>query len=287
MEMRQLRYFVAVSEHLNFSEAARSLGMAQPPLSIQIRKLEQELRCALFERRNRRVSLTAAGETFAKEARTILSLTQAAAQSAQDAAQGRAGRLTLGYTDGAALLSERLTRRLRKFLRKNRGLRLALQPISDVVGIDAPLDGVLTEMIASDVPKNAVVLETHRVAVALPPKHRLFGKTEIGVADLIGESLLLAPLGERSPAERILLARLLEANLPVAVESGPANCAHRLWQVSLGLGCAVLSSGGRPLLDAQLAVVTDCPESVATVLIPRAGTPPAALSALLDAIGDS
>ncbi|MBW4616394.1 MAG: LysR family transcriptional regulator [Desmonostoc vinosum HA7617-LM4] len=72
MEFRQLQYFLTVAEELNFSQAARRLNMAQPPLTRQIRQLEQELGVQLFKRNSRRVELTAVGSVFVEEARRIL-----------------------------------------------------------------------------------------------------------------------------------------------------------------------------------------------------------------------
>ncbi|MFI9150616.1 LysR family transcriptional regulator [Streptomyces sp. NPDC053367] len=85
LEVRQLRYFVAVAEELHFGRAAGRLGMAQPPLSRTIRELERQLGVALFERTTRQVRLTAAGEVLLRDARTALEAVTAAAHRAREA----------------------------------------------------------------------------------------------------------------------------------------------------------------------------------------------------------
>ncbi|WP_129839962.1 LysR family transcriptional regulator [Streptomyces sp. RFCAC02] len=87
LEVRQLRYFVAVAEELHFGRAAERLGMAQPPLSRAIRELERQLGVALLERTTRRVALTPAGETLLRDARTALDAVTAAARRARRAGQ--------------------------------------------------------------------------------------------------------------------------------------------------------------------------------------------------------
>jgi DNA-binding transcriptional LysR family regulator len=98
MEMRHVRYFVAVAEELNFRRAAERLAMAQPPLSQQIRDLEAELGVTLFERSHRRVRLTPAGRVFLADARELLANAERATQRVRRAGQGELGRLTIGYT---------------------------------------------------------------------------------------------------------------------------------------------------------------------------------------------
>jgi DNA-binding transcriptional LysR family regulator len=96
-ELRQLRYFIAVAEELNFSRAAKRLRMAQPPLSVAIRHLEQEIGTRLFHRTSREVRLTDAGNAFLDGARRTLAEVEAAVSVAQRAAAGETGRLRVGH----------------------------------------------------------------------------------------------------------------------------------------------------------------------------------------------
>lgn len=96
MELRQLRYFIAVAEELNFTRAASRIGIAQPPLSQQIILLEHQLRTALFVRTKRKVELTAAGEVLLSHARRVINATQEAEEAVRAAGRGGPGRLQLG-----------------------------------------------------------------------------------------------------------------------------------------------------------------------------------------------
>jgi DNA-binding transcriptional LysR family regulator len=103
MELRHLRYFVAVAEELHFGRAAVRLRMAQPPLSHQIRQLEEELGVALLSRTKRRVELTAAGRAFLAEARRVLAQAERATRTAQRASRGEIGHLAIGFVPSADL----------------------------------------------------------------------------------------------------------------------------------------------------------------------------------------
>ncbi|KQM21361.1 LysR substrate-binding domain-containing protein [Novosphingobium sp. Leaf2] len=98
MDLRHLRYFLSVAEEMHFGRAAQRLGMSQPPLSQQIRALEQELGVVLFERTSRRVRLTEAGTRFVPEARATLDQADRAAQIARLAHRGELGLLQLGFS---------------------------------------------------------------------------------------------------------------------------------------------------------------------------------------------
>lgn len=97
MELRQLRYFIAIAEEGNFSRAAERLHISQPPLSTQIKSLEDELGVRLFERSNRGVSLTAAGSVFFEETRSVLARLEHAKDQALRADHGNIGMLSIGF----------------------------------------------------------------------------------------------------------------------------------------------------------------------------------------------
>src|ERR1700686_5040162 len=96
MELRHLRYFLAVAEELHFGRAAKRAHISQPPLSQQIRQLEEDLRVRVFYRTKRKVELTDAGRVFAGEARLILQQVERAASLAADANRGKIGELVVG-----------------------------------------------------------------------------------------------------------------------------------------------------------------------------------------------
>src|SRR3954465_5539709 len=103
VEIRQLRYFVAIAEELHFGRAARRLSIAQPSLSQMLKGLEQELGLSLLDRDTRRVSLTDAGRAYLKQAQSILATLAEAPTIARRAMRGEIGQLTIGFVGLAAL----------------------------------------------------------------------------------------------------------------------------------------------------------------------------------------
>ncbi|MDD5198304.1 MAG: LysR family transcriptional regulator [Terrimicrobiaceae bacterium] len=285
MELRHLRYFVAVAERLNFTEAARHLGMAQPPLSVQIRKLEEEIGCQLFNRRNRRIELTPSAHLFLVHARDVLERADQAIRHVQDHVEGRAGEVSLAWTDGA--LSERLTRRLRKFLRKHRGLRLHVRRAeygARLTRAREGADGMITEFSTIDLPSEAIPLERSPVQVAVHPKHRLSDRNEFVPADLVGETLILSPFEQRTPGERSLLDQIEAADIKVSVLLGPTSLQDRFWQASLGLGICVCTGADRGGLDCKRLTWSGSPVEIVTALLLNPDSRASALPALIEAI---
>src|SRR5512134_85731 len=125
MELRHLRYFVTVAEELHFGRAARRLHLSQPPLSMQIKSLEQQIGTPLLLRTQRRVELTAAGEAFLREAREILGRVGSATEAARRAARGETGELAVGFVSIADYSI--LPPALREFRLRNPGIRLVLR----------------------------------------------------------------------------------------------------------------------------------------------------------------
>src|SRR5208282_2085172 len=96
MELRHLRYFIAVAEELNFTRAAKRLGISQPPLTTQIRQLEKEMGAPLFHRRARGIELTSAGRLLLEEARIILKQVERTKTDVRRRSRGETGRINLG-----------------------------------------------------------------------------------------------------------------------------------------------------------------------------------------------
>lgn len=245
MELRHLRYFLAVAETLNFTSAAKRLQIAQPPLSVQIRHLEEELGAPLFNRTNRKVELTPAGRNFLADAQDIVRRADEAAQRAQDAAAGRIGEIRLAVTSAA--LAPKVIKRIRRFVRKNRGVRVSTEWIDETTAQSASpwngADALVASALSSGAPDGALTLFSDPVGLAIPPKHRLVERADAAFSDLIGETLLVAPLSARSAAERCVLAQLADAGIAISIRESSGSLVERLWEGSLGLGIAVCTAG--------------------------------------------
>ncbi|MES2183207.1 MAG: LysR substrate-binding domain-containing protein [Pseudomonadota bacterium] len=199
MELRHLRYFVAVAEELNFTRAAERLYMAQPPLSTQIRSLEEELGAQLFIRDKRRVLLTQAGRELLIRARDILSLTLEAKTATSDAARGTTSRIALGYT-ASSMFTERLPRTIRQFrLAHGTGVKLSLVDATSLEQLHALFEnrldiGVLRRP-DTGVPDGVTIEPWYhaRLLAAVPSEHPLAERTSLRVADLRDQPLISYP----------------------------------------------------------------------------------------------
>ena len=175
MDLRQLRYFVAVAEERHFGRAAQRLHMSQPPLSMQIKALERELGVGLLERTSRRVALTDAGRVFLERAKAILGAVEEAREVARGAEQGLQGRLEVGFISSASL--SLLPPSIRLFRERFGGVELELKELTSAQQIDALYEGgirvglVRLPLRAPGIRFEPVLEE--RLVVALPSGHVL------------------------------------------------------------------------------------------------------------------
>jgi DNA-binding transcriptional LysR family regulator len=193
MELRHLRYFVAVGEELHFRRAAERLHMSQPPLSQQIRALEEEIAVQLFTRNQRRVELTAAGAAFLIRAREILQAVEDAAREARRVQRGEVGRLAVGFV-GSAMYSfvPELVHALREH---SPDIALRLQELGTGEQLRQLEDGRLdvgfmrAPRAHPDLTVETLVAEP--VVAALPDLHPLAAQLSVSLEDLRGQPLVL------------------------------------------------------------------------------------------------
>ena len=195
MEMRHLRYFVAVAEELHFGHAAVRLHMAQPPLSLQIRQLEEELGVPLLRRTKRKVELTDGGAAFLPEARRILVAVEGAKEAARRAHRGESGRLVIGFVTSAA--AEVLPTVLRAHRERYPAVEMTLRELTVGEALQALERGTIgVGLLRPPVGSAALAYEVIRrepFVVALPERHPLAAHGTLALAALAGQPFILFP----------------------------------------------------------------------------------------------
>lgn len=195
VELRHLRYFVAVAQELHFSRAAEKLQIAQPPLSQQIRQLERIVGAQLFERNHHSVSLTASGQVFLREALAILEQVEYALSRVQEAQQGLVGKLEIGYVprapgadtlipDVLAIYRQRFPAvevRLREMLPQEQLQALHEQQIQ--VGCIVSSQAIPTEF-------DSEIIERIPFVAVFAPQHRLASQPSVTFHALANESFI-------------------------------------------------------------------------------------------------
>lgn len=265
MELRHLRYFQAVAEHLHFGRAAASLRIAQPPLSVQIRDLERELGTPLFHRGRRGIALTDAGVAFLPRAAAILAAARQAVTVARDAAAGRGGRLVIGFMPSLAYTL--LPRLLPGYRQSFPGVEIALREVAVMDKEEALLSGSIDVGLYRPPARHPEIsmapIGEERMMLAMPSVHRLSRRRLVAPAELAGEDLVLYPPSRGDAGLYGTVASFLRLH---GIEPEPAEIAGTI-HTALGL---VLSGSG-------LAIV---PESSAALRLPglvfRHFTPPQA-----------
>ena len=190
MELRHLRYFIAVAEKLHFSRAAERLHVSQPPLSQQIKQLEEEVEVRLFDRSKRWVRLTSAGRLFLEHARQVLTQVDSAVLAARRTMRGECVRLSVACTPWADLMA--VPRILRRFSKVHPQIQIEIQTLNSVLQLRAiktrTVDVGFMFPPGADKDLQIERLVAHPLVVALPSNHRLAARAHLSPRDLAGES---------------------------------------------------------------------------------------------------
>jgi DNA-binding transcriptional LysR family regulator len=195
IELRHLRYFIAVAEELHFGRAAERLHIAQPPLSMQIKQLESELGFQLFHRTKRSVQLTEAGQVFFEESQKILRQLNQAIQTGRQVSRGEVGQLVIGFVSSAAY--NVLPDILRTFHTSVPDVKLELHELTTDQQLqwlrENRLDiGLLRPPIEDDAFETEIIFQ-EALAIALPETHAFATHTAISLSDLAREAFIIFP----------------------------------------------------------------------------------------------
>jgi DNA-binding transcriptional LysR family regulator len=252
MELRHLRYFIAVAEEGNLTRAAERIGIQQPPLSQQIRALERELDARLFHRKPRGMELTDAGRAFLGEARAIIANLELASETARRAARGEQGRICVGVTSAAAF-HPLVPRIVRDFRAAFPLVSFALEEDLPARLVERTRDGQVDAIfIRTPIPdQDGLTIQTLRnepMLVALPSGHRLTQGAATGPAlplqALSGESFIFLgrAQGMLEMQSNAVVAACQAAGFTPHISQIATHSLSRLNLIAAGLGIGVVAA---------------------------------------------
>ncbi|HEX5010161.1 MAG TPA: LysR substrate-binding domain-containing protein [Planctomycetota bacterium] len=271
VELRHLHYFLAVAEELHFGRAAARLGIAQPPLSQQIRRLEAALDVTLFDRTGRRTTLTAAGRALAARAPAVLEAAASLRDDVREAARGRAGVLRIGAGASASLgvVPEMIAR-----------FRASYPDV--VVRLDdrasAPHDERLRQrlidlaLLRSPVPgMRATVVREERLLAVVPHAHPLGRRRSIRVAELRNEPFVLFPREVAPDFHDDVQAAFVRAGFTPRIVAQATEWATVASMVAAGMGVTVAptSAATMPRAGASYVQLRDADVRVRLLALSR------------------
>jgi DNA-binding transcriptional LysR family regulator len=270
MELRQLRYFLAVAEELHFGHAAEKLHMSQPPLSLQVSKLERELGVRLFDRSTRNVALTPAGIYLRDEVRRVLGDLDQVVEEMHGFANGKPPELSLGFVSSASCTV--LPKVTPLFKQRHHRVTLTEIPLTSGEQVQRVIAGTLDlgivrdEMLGTGAPGEpsggshgrdlvSRVVHEERLAVCLPKDHPLASKPEIS-ADEIADVPLITYPRDLMPGfvDRVTLALGEHAQNIRTVEQ-VVHQETALGYIAAGVGMTILPESIRELVPPSVAVV--------------------------------
>jgi len=271
MELRHLRYFVAVAREGHVTRAAEKLRMQQPPLSQQIRALEREVDAQLFVRHPRGVALTDAGRSFLADAEAILSQVEHAKIHARRTARGETGRIAVGFTTSAPF-HPLVARAIREFRSRRPDVSFVLEEESSADMVSGLRDGRLdVAFIRSGLvdPEGVTVHELlhEDMAAAFPSRHALARRPRLTLKDLADEIFILYRRPDGRGLYDVIIAACSAAGFSPHVGQEAPRIVSTLNLVAAGLGITIVPAslsrlplegvtyrplGGRPALRVPL-----------------------------------
>ncbi|TDW37203.1 DNA-binding transcriptional LysR family regulator [Rhizobium azibense] len=272
MELRHIRYFLAVAEEGNFTRAAVKLGIGQPPLSQQILDLEAEIGAALFHRVPHGAELTAAGEAFLGEAKASLASAEKAKLAAQRADRGETGKLALGFTASSAF-NPVVSATIRRFRAQWPDVRLSLTEMNTLALMEklnrGELDATFMRPSLDDPPGVRLKrLDDEPMVVALPANHPLSKHERLSLALLSNEPFILFPrlVGLSLFDDVVLACRKAGFELTVTQEAPQISSVVNLVAAELGVSI-VPASIAQIRLDGVAYRPIDGPPAVARLAL--------------------
>jgi DNA-binding transcriptional LysR family regulator len=267
IELRHLRYFAAVAEELHFGRAARRLGMAQPPLSQQIGRLEEMLGCALFTRRPR-VALTPAGEVLLGVARRSLAQVAQGVETTRRAGRGEAGVLTVGFA--ASVMLAPLPAVIRAFRDRHPGVELRLRELSTSAQVQALADGTIdVGFLREPAPDPEIACEPlvrEPFVAVLPPAHPLAGRRGIPLDELAEEPFVHFPREVAPTLHDQVMALCRQAGFSPRVVQVAQEWLTIVGLVEAGLGVSLAPASFRRLRWGGVRYVPLSPRGMLTTI---------------------
>lgn len=248
MELRHLRYFVAVAEELHFGRAAMRLHICQPPLSQQIKDLEEELGAPLFHRKNKRISLTEAGAAFLEDARSILHQAELASEKARAIAQGIVGRISMGFVLPA--MDTFVPDAIREFRSRNPGIEIQLLELGTLAQLRALETGAIQAGVVRLFHQDTRGLAVERIVqepyvLALPSKHPLASFKVVPLGRLDGEPLILFPRRNHPVLYDKVIACCSAAGCTPRISQEATTKYTAIALVAAGIGLALVPASAR------------------------------------------
>ena len=243
LELRHLHYFIAVAEELHFARAAHRLHMAQQPLSIQIRRLEDMLGVTLFRRTTRRVELTDAGCIFLEQARQTLWQAEQAVIAAREAERGARGKITVGYV--STTLYNLMPGIVRAFRSAYPAVEVALRelctPELDEQVARGALDCALTGTTPQISTLDSLLLRREPVVVVLPADHPFADLPEIPLRLLTNEPFIQYDRNAKRFANQEIVSLFHGANLLLNVVQEASTEQAMIALTAAGIGVSLVS----------------------------------------------